>query len=135
MSCYYLSRRIAIVLLPVAAQSDGQSSAIAGHHGSQLGGSAAGTGLSLSTRQATTQFGLSSSTTHCCCCSPFDKSTQLVVKLHQSSTMLSCSPLPRLPAYCAPAHASGRMVQLCAGSDASDQLADGHRKHVQLLLT
>ena len=32
-------------------------------------------------------------------------------------------------------HASGRMVLLRAGSDASDQLADGHRKHVQLLLT
>ena len=63
VSCYYLSRRIAIVLLPVAAQSDGQSSAIASHHGLSLAAAAAaGTGLSLSTRQATTQFGLSSST-------------------------------------------------------------------------
>ena len=40
MSCYYLSRRIAIVLLPVAAQSDGQSSAIAGHHGLSLAAAA-----------------------------------------------------------------------------------------------
>ena len=62
VSCYYLSRRIAIVLLPVAAQSDGQSSTIAGYHGLSLA-VAAGTGLSLSTRQAATQFGLSSSTT------------------------------------------------------------------------
>ena len=62
VSCYYLSRRIAIVLLPVAAQSDGQSSTIAGYHGLSLA-AAAGTGLSLSTRQAATQFGLSSSTT------------------------------------------------------------------------
>ena len=40
VSCYYLSRRIAIVLLPVAAQSDGQSSAIAGHHGLSLAAAA-----------------------------------------------------------------------------------------------